>query len=180
MHAAIRHQPSADRDRQRGAVLFVSLVILLVMTLIGVTAMQTTTLEEKMAGNMRDMNLAFQAAERALRAGEAEVEGLFSTGGFVDDKSNHKHTLGNAPNPFADDIWTDPATEAIDLNGAGARYFIEAVGDVEGTGAKEVTVGGYGESSGGGTVNALRVVARGTGVTGSSAVVLQSYYGKLF
>ncbi len=56
--------------RQRGAVLIVSLIFLLLMTLIGVTAMQTTTLQERMAGNMRDQNLAFQAAEAALRQGE--------------------------------------------------------------------------------------------------------------
>jgi len=45
--------------------------MLLVLTVIGVTAMQTTTLEEKMAGNLRDQTLAFQAAEAALRAGES-------------------------------------------------------------------------------------------------------------
>ena len=55
---------------QSGAVLIVSLIMLLLLTLIGVTAMQTTSLEEKMAGNLRDKNLAFQAAESALRAAE--------------------------------------------------------------------------------------------------------------
>ncbi len=58
------------RNTQGGAVLFVSLIMLLVLTVIGVTAMQTTTLEEKMAGNLRDQTLAFQAAEAALREGE--------------------------------------------------------------------------------------------------------------
>jgi type IV pilus assembly protein PilX len=56
--------------QQKGAVLIVSIIVLLVLTLISVTAMQTTSLEEKMAGNMRNKNLAFQAAEAALRAGE--------------------------------------------------------------------------------------------------------------
>ncbi|QBQ56272.1 pilus assembly PilX family protein [Nitrosococcus wardiae] len=55
---------------QQGATLIISLLMLLVLTLIGVTAIQTTTLEEKMAGNMRDQNLAFQAAEAALRTSE--------------------------------------------------------------------------------------------------------------
>ena len=55
---------------QNGGALIVSLVMLLVMTVIGVAAMQTTSLEEKMAGNARDRDLAFQAAETALRAGE--------------------------------------------------------------------------------------------------------------
>ena len=36
--------------------------------------MQTTTMEEKMAGNMRDRNLAFQAAEAALRTGEGYLQ----------------------------------------------------------------------------------------------------------
>ena len=57
--------------RQSGAALVVALVLLLVMTVLGVTAMRTTTLQERMAGNLRDSNLAFQSAEAALR--EAEV-----------------------------------------------------------------------------------------------------------
>lgn len=57
--------------RQAGAVLIVSLLLLLVMTLIGVTTMSTTSLEEKMAGNMRDKNVALQSAEAALEDGES-------------------------------------------------------------------------------------------------------------
>ncbi len=57
--------------QQSGAVLFISLIMLLLLTIIGATGTQVTSLEEKMAGNMRDRNLAFQAAESALRAGEA-------------------------------------------------------------------------------------------------------------
>ena len=44
--------------------------MLLVMTVLGVSAMRNTTLQERMAGNLRDSNLAFQSAERALREGE--------------------------------------------------------------------------------------------------------------
>ena len=40
------------------------------LTIIGVGAMQSATLQERMAGNSRDQNLAFQSAEAALRAGE--------------------------------------------------------------------------------------------------------------
>ncbi len=48
---------------QQGAVLVISLLILVVLTLIGLTGMQTTTMEERMAGNMRDRYVAFHAAE---------------------------------------------------------------------------------------------------------------------
>ena len=62
-----------NSQHQSGAVLAISLIILLLLTIIGLTATQVTGLEEKMAGNLRDRNLAFQAAETALRAGEAQT-----------------------------------------------------------------------------------------------------------
>ncbi len=66
------HKPfTKDRNAQRGAVLAISLMILLVMTMIGVASMGTTTLQEKMANNNNQRQIAFQAAEAALRAGEA-------------------------------------------------------------------------------------------------------------
>jgi type IV pilus assembly protein PilX len=67
---------SAD---QSGAVLIISLIMLLLLTLIGASSMQTTTLEEKMAGNMRDRNIAFQAAESALRDAEQDIRGIGTT-----------------------------------------------------------------------------------------------------
>lgn len=60
---------------QRGVVLVVSLIMLLLLSIVGITAMQTTQLEEKMAGNQRNLNLAFQAAESALRSGEGWISG---------------------------------------------------------------------------------------------------------
>jgi type IV pilus assembly protein PilX len=65
-------QASAQRG-QRGMVLIISLVILLSLTLLGLAAIQNTSLEERMAGNLRAENIAFQAAEAALRSGEAAI-----------------------------------------------------------------------------------------------------------
>lgn len=69
-------QPRRPHQVQNGSVLIVSLLFLLVLTLIGLTAMQGTALEEKMAGNTRGGTLAFQAAEAALRDGETWVMGI--------------------------------------------------------------------------------------------------------
>lgn len=80
-------------NKQQGAVLAVALIFLLVLTLLGVSSMKSTLLEEKMAGNMRDQSLAFQAAEAALRDGEAFIETLASTGGFkCQEKTNLSST----------------------------------------------------------------------------------------
>ena len=59
--------------RERGAVLVVALLMLLVMTVLGVTAMQMSRVEERMAGNSRDINLAFQGAEAGLRDAEERL-----------------------------------------------------------------------------------------------------------
>lgn len=63
---------------QQGAILVVSMMLLLMLTIIGVTAMNVVTIEERMAGNMRDANIAFQGAEAALRDGEAFLAPLAS------------------------------------------------------------------------------------------------------
>lgn len=55
---------------QSGVVLVISLIMLLLLTIIGVTGMQVTGLEEKMAGNMKNSNTAFQSTETALRERE--------------------------------------------------------------------------------------------------------------
>jgi type IV pilus assembly protein PilX len=68
-HSRYNLYQNSYRD-QSGVVLAISLIILLLLTIIGLSATQTTALEEKMAGNLRDKSLAFQAAESALRVEE--------------------------------------------------------------------------------------------------------------
>ncbi len=60
--------------RQRGGVLIASLVVLMLLSLIGLSGAGSTTLEERMAGNFRDQRVAFEAAETALAAAERWVE----------------------------------------------------------------------------------------------------------
>lgn len=57
--------------RQRGASLIVVLLLLLIMTLLGLGVLRGVLLEERMSANMLDRGLGFQAAEAALREGEA-------------------------------------------------------------------------------------------------------------
>jgi Tfp pilus assembly protein PilX len=54
------------RHRQRGTALIMSLVILMILTILGITAMSTASLEEKMSGNTQEGTRAFQAAESGL------------------------------------------------------------------------------------------------------------------
>jgi type IV pilus assembly protein PilX len=61
------------RQRQQGAILVVSLLLLLVMTVLALSASNATRMQERMAGNTRDLDLAFQGAEAGLRQAERNV-----------------------------------------------------------------------------------------------------------
>jgi len=67
----LQHPPSR---RQRGAVLFVALMILILLTVLGLTAAQTSTQEERMAGNYLAHYRAFESAERRVSRGQADIQ----------------------------------------------------------------------------------------------------------
>ncbi len=70
----IRH--SSIKPRQAGAILVTSMLLLLVLTVLAIAMMRMTGMQERMAGNTRDLGLAFQGAEAALRGGERYIAGL--------------------------------------------------------------------------------------------------------
>ncbi|MCC5885421.1 MAG: hypothetical protein JJT88_03185 [Gammaproteobacteria bacterium] len=82
------------RERQQGVALFLALVVLLIITVLGVSGLQTTTLEERMAANSRDRDLAFQAAEAALLDAERFLNSAV-IGDF--NNANGRYAI-NAPN----------------------------------------------------------------------------------
>ena len=55
------------KKRQSGAVLAVSLILLLIMTMIGISAMSTTTLQETFSANAQHKATSFQAAESVIK-----------------------------------------------------------------------------------------------------------------
>jgi type IV pilus assembly protein PilX len=79
----MRSADPVSTSAQRGAVLLLTMVILILVTLLGVTAMKTSLLQEKMSGGNTDKGLAFQAAEMALRDAESHITtGLSSASPF--------------------------------------------------------------------------------------------------
>ena len=85
-----RTEPHPSRERQAGVALVIALVFLIALTLIGVGAMQTATLQERMAGSVRDRNIGFQAAEYALRDGEARVVSYAARAGVEELSEFHE------------------------------------------------------------------------------------------
>lgn len=101
IRTAHRSNPPA---RQRGVVLFVGLVMLLLLTLIGIAAMQVTVLQERMAGNFYVQHLGFEDGEAVLATGRNTVRSNPSNYGFDCRSAGTCLTLGGG-NTLPWDAW---------------------------------------------------------------------------
>jgi len=168
--------------KQSGSALIVSLTILLVLTILGISSLRTTSLEEKMAGNSRDAQAAFEAAEAALREGEDFV---------IKSLNNDAYTATGGPGglytetSIAADAWT------VDANWATARqvpystqvalpprFMVQLISATVGLGqvADLGNAGSYGDDKG--AAGFYQITARGTGISPNSRAMLQSYFSK--
>lgn len=169
---------------QSGVVMVIALIALLLLSLIGTTAMRSSTMQEKISGNMRDQDLAFQAAEAALRDAEAYIESITTLAQFND--TGGLFQTGNAP-----DVYTAWPNDARSYNNATfgslgyvatpPEYIIEIRGTVDESVNTSLNLsGGYGIASGAGDIFIFKIHARGTGSSSTSQVVLRTNYAKRF
>jgi len=77
----LNFQKMIDRKRQQGAALIVGLLLLVVITVLAVSGMNTATTELAMARNDQTYENVFQAAETGLE--NALAQGVFNTGAPV-------------------------------------------------------------------------------------------------
>jgi len=167
---------------QRGAALLISLILLLVLTFLGISSMQTTTLEERMTANQKDYYLAFEAAEYALTVAESELDTLFSTGAF--------NASGSNGGLFSNHTYSERVWLTVDWYGAGKvqiadnpgmtteppKFIVEMMAIV--IAEDSVNLGNqYGEQTGATETAIFRVTARGESGKGS-VVVLQTTFAK--
>ncbi|WP_190294848.1 PilX N-terminal domain-containing pilus assembly protein [Marinobacter sp. R17] len=180
-------------ESQRGAVLLTSLLILLILSLLAISSMQSTTMQERMVLAQKEGYQAMEGAELALREAENAIDGLASPAnigtleGFYD--------TGTAPrgdNVFASGNWSSdtnsvavsiPTEDGNPIYSESPRYMVEYIGDAQvavGTESSDINMSGYTHETGASTAKAFRIVARGTGATGQSERILEEYYRREF
>jgi type IV pilus assembly protein PilX len=91
------HPHIALPSSQRGAALVVGLVLLLVMTLLGITGLTSSTVDLAMAGNSQNAQNSFQAAESAI-----EVELRLGAAGTAAPRITENYEFGNGANARAE------------------------------------------------------------------------------
>jgi type IV pilus assembly protein PilX len=133
-------------QNQRGAALIVSLILLLVMTLLGLTAMNSSILQGFMSASYQEQTVRLATAENILLTGEFDVEDLVAHG--VDDRTYYFDlTTADAPPEFA-----AAATSTLWPNDFVIEYLGKRV-----IGGESVAVGGSLEDS---SIHIFRVSAR--------------------
>lgn len=180
------HMPA----QQTGVVLIVGLVMVLLITIVGLSAIRGTGLQENMAGNMRDRNVAFQAAESALREGETIVSAANKSlptfdctpgQGLCQDLSVIPR---NSVLYMADAAWILSAKEStlvIDEVASKPSYLLEELQvDIGASAAAEgsaIDIGGLMTT---GDAIPYRVTAKAVGLSQDTEVTLQSAYKRRF
>ncbi|GJM09034.1 MAG: hypothetical protein DHS20C11_13100 [Lysobacteraceae bacterium] len=185
-----RAQPIVSTQRQDGVALIVGLLVLIIFAILGVSAMNTTLLQERMAGSFQGSVMAFNASESALRAGETWLLDLecpppdpSSSDRMWDMQGlDADHASGQIQSFWYDHAWptgvgATPAFDFAAVTGStlssNPRYVIEELPPLSSAVAEA-----HGGIAGTGDVSytRYRITARGTGPTGNEYVLTQSTF----
>jgi PilX N-terminal len=152
----------ASEDGQKGAILLVTMMILLALTVLGIAAISTTTSELRIAGNAKFQNMVFYGADGGGRTygpllKSAIDNRLLSTAPPVADPNLFSEIMGmwvSPPNDGVSDTPTNypdlsmtagPITVGVDIDRVQQRFLsggaIEFAAGYEGIGASSVSGG---------------------------------------
>ena len=167
--------------KQQGATLAIALLMLLILSIMGISAIQSTHLQEKMSSNLMNKSLSFAAAESALTAGEQWILTLSSepsvspTCGVsqcVRDVFSNI-LLNEQPESFWNTQATPYTQTLVDIS-TPPRYVIEFIQFIP----DDATIGSSTKKSSG--VYFYQVTARGTGANNEAVTIIQSTVGRRF
>ena len=181
---------TASKRAQRGMSLFPALIFLLVLAVLGVAAMNSTVMEERMVGNTKDSNLAFQAAESGLRDAEVDIStNVTPVTAFTSTCATGLCTPPSTwPTPTSNDIsklidWSNGGVTrsygvnthitALPLVAAQPLYVIEKLSSLPVAPGGSIGLGVAPPPTGG---TAYRITVLATGARAETRVILQSTY----
>jgi Tfp pilus assembly protein PilX len=182
--------------RQRGATLVIALLILVLIMMIGITAISTSNTQYKLAGNLQFEDGAMNNAETSIAAAQQWlVAGTnYNNAGFVGPALlaatpqlkpiGYLATQTSPNNNPLSMTWSDTNSCAVGSSGSpctggntAQRYFIELMSRNNRLQGSSQAVGGR-TSSGCNQVNTYQITAKGLSARGATKFV-QSFYAVL-
>ena len=184
MTSKVFHTP-ISRASEKGVVLVVGLIIVLLISIVALAAIKGSNLQEAMVGNTRDHNIAFQAAEAGLASGEAVVDDVLvpvppvfpgATGSGLLE-TNDLTPLANSVIYMSDATFN---TNGYLLTGLMFKtdsqpvYIIEELPVFSPNDGSAVELGAFNSKW-----IPYRITAKGVGLTAEATVIVQSYYNRI-
>jgi type IV pilus assembly protein PilX len=179
----IMRRTYGGRGRERGIIMFMALVLLLVLTILAVSLARTQTIEERLAQNDNNHQLALQTAEATLQAAfDDDVAGIYTdfSGGTVGLNTLYNEILTTGTTlGYSSSTWT--AANSIAYNGAALasapaaanpKFVIENMAPVVPPGCNSGNAGNYGASQ----VTVHRITAQSAGGDGSASATVQALH----
>ncbi len=173
-------------NTQKGVALLLSLVILLVLTLLAISGMQGSIMQERMSTAQRDGLFALEIAETAMREAEATLDGLTDLSDFGSTTGFYDGTVASTtvPSPFDSATWDvdgsgspKNAIKGTTVNGVDPQFMFEYKGKVtvDSQGQLPRDFSQYG-SAGPAEFDYARILVRTAGPSGSSMRLLEGFY----
>jgi type IV pilus assembly protein PilX len=171
---------SSKRSKQSGVVMFVALILLLILSLLGVTAARMQTVEERMARNEDNRQLGAQSAEAALRSAEnGLITGIYvnfpgNTNGLYDPLLPNGSPVTTNANFWASATNVLPyggPANAIPAGVPAPKFAIEQLPPAAGLGDSIAVASGNANSP---PPAIYRVTAQGVGADNTSTTTLQT------
>ena len=182
--------------QQRGLSLITTLLFMVAALMLGVSVLSVNVMQERVIGNTKDRDLAFQAAEAALRDGEEDLvkkldaAAVFTPtcdAGLCTPPSRRATPLSVSVDKAPGFAWKNPGQVRMYGQYTGAspfpgvvdngqpRYVIEQLGPVGKAFGESETKG---NDPGQRDAVGYRITALGSGARAETEVVLQSIYTK--
>lgn len=169
-------------SRQRGAVLFISLIFLLALTLLGVMLARSQTTEERMAQNDANHDMAVESAGTALRFAESNIEAGNYTAGIQSNAAGLYQLSQTTGSIYTPTIWSNPLAvvsyggAALASVSAPAEFIVEEIPQpviLPGSGNLAGGTGGIGSQQ---TATAYQITAHASGGDLTGTVTLRSIF----
>lgn len=171
---------------QNGATMIMALIFILIMSIIAMASSKSSTVQEFISGNYRDLTIAFQSAESALRYGEDNVSPRVRVLPNFDGTNGLYQDLDTTPSAslqtWSEQQWsTNSGQSGINVGNKPPRYVVEKLNSdigvtaaLDGSGLDATSLQVTGDPI------SFRITGHGYGITDSSEVDLQTIYRRLF
>jgi type IV pilus assembly protein PilX len=187
---ALFHRVSFNTSKsQHGFAMTTAIIFLFALLLLGIASIKNNVMQERMVGNSKDENIAFQAAEACLRDAETDVSlNLLANSPFVSACTNGlclPASLQGQSTPVWNSVnWSDASvtrlygqyTGATALTGVAAQpvYIVERLSSVNASAGESIGMGIQPIAIG----QAYRITVLATGARLETKVMLQSMYSE--